>query len=673
MRRAYRIFALMISLVLMTTGASSQTGQDSTMIVEEGFLDTESLLEHIEVEEDDPDLMEKILALQEHPLDLNTASRRDFARIPGLAPAEIRDILQLRNSLKRFQSIYQLTLLDDGDIVLEKVRPYVFAVPETILPALPTIRITSRTIKDLKTRRGYSNGSFMGSGVKAYNRLTIEHDRKLAAGLLTEKDAGERIGDGFLSGYVGIRDVWVFSRVIAGDYTVESGQGLVLWRASAFGKGSEAIAVSRKSESGIQPYRSSDEFNFFRGVAATAEVTAGEDRFVASSWYSRRSLDASSSDTGVTSFYTAGLFRTESELRRKGTVNGTVTGGRLRFLSKEFSVGATLVSTRLDKPVFSERLYRFAGSHSTAASVDAELSMGWLDPGKAQITFSGELARSSDALAGIIGAVFNVARGASVAVVYRNYSPRFISLYANAFGERGETQNERGLYLACDLRPARWLRITGYIDHFHFPWRTFENALPSAGREILIQSDANVGRNLELSMRFTGKAMETTFAGVDQLQRGIRVQGERKHQRVRLSATYQASPQIRLRGRIERVDVSYQFPRPSERGWLLFQDVRYAASRITVDGRIVFFHTDSYDSRIYEYENDIRGVFSNPAVFGKGRRWYLLIRWRALDMITLSMKYAETQKENVTAISSGLTEITGNIDNRISIQLEIKL
>ncbi len=673
MRAGRTAFWLTSVLILSWTPALSQSEQDSTLTSVEIFPETESMLEQIESEEEDPGLLDRILALQEHPLDLNAASRRELAVIPGLTPGDIGSILRLRRSLKRFPSVEHLSLLDDGDIVLNKVRPFVFVVPEGIPPAVSSVRMTARTIKDLQTRRGYTDGSFLGSGLKAYSRLTINHGRRFAAGLLTEKDAGERIGDGFLSGYAAMTDVGVLSKLVAGDYVVEAGQGLVLWRSSAFGKGAEAVAVSRKSESGIQPYRSSDEFNFFRGVAATAHVPFGQDRISLSGWFSRRSLDASGSEDGITSFYTAGLFRTDSELRRRGAVTGTMIGGRIRYLSGEFSIGATVTSSRFDKPVLSERLFRFRGRESTVGSLDAELALGWLSPNIAQVTLSAELARSGDAMAGIVVATLNVSRGASLAAVYRNYSPRFVSLQANGFGERGETQNERGLYLACDLRPASWLRINGYVDHFHYPWRTFDNPLPSSGRELFVQSDARLGRSLDLSMRISAKSTETMKSAVDPLLRNIRVQTESEHRRLRLTATYTVSRQVRMRGRVERVDVSYPLLGYSEPGWLVFQELRYSSARINVDGRMIFFHTDSYDSRIYEYESDLRGVFSNPALFGRGRRWYLMIRWRAIDMLTLSMKYAETQKESVRSISSGLTEITGNIDNRISMQIEIKL
>jgi hypothetical protein len=112
----------------------------------------------------------------------------------------------------------------------------------------------------------------------------------------------------------------------------------------------------------------------------------------------------------------------------------------------------------------------------------------------------------------------------------------------------------------------------------------------------------------------------------------------------------------------------------TEHGVLLFQDIGLTISRsFSVNGRLIFFHTDSYESRLYEYENDLRGAFSNPGLYGVGKRVYVMVRYTVTPEVMLSAKYAETQKEGVTSIGSGPTEIQGNLDNRISFQMDVSL
>jgi hypothetical protein len=134
------------------------------------------------------------------------------------------------------------------------------------------------------------------------------------------------------------------------------------------------------------------------------------------------------------------------------------------------------------------------------------------------------------------------------------------------------------------------------------------------------------------------------------------------------------SRELRVKGRLETTQVSYALSQRSEQGMLFFQDIHYSSPNgFAAEARLAFFDTDSFDSRVYEFESDIRGVFSNPALYGKGRRWYLLLRYTLFDKLDLSAKYSETHKEGVSSMGSGTSEIMGDVDNRITIQVDLHL
>ncbi len=160
----------------------------------------------------------------------------------------------------------------------------------------------------------------------------------------------------------------------------------------------------------------------------------------------------------------------------------------------------------------------------------------------------------------------------------------------------------------------------------------------------------------------------------DEYARDIRAIVDRTRRNIRLTATYQLTRQFRIRGRLEVTDVHYRHLNRMERGNLFYQDIRYRSEGgFSVEARLIFFDSDSFDSRLYEFENDLRGVFSNPALFGKGRRWYILLRYKFADIFTISAKYSETQKDGVTSLSSGSGEILGDVDNRLAVQMEVNL
>jgi len=667
-----------ICACVFITTAIAQTQKDSSSVaLPDEQQSTERLLDQVETEADNSEIIDRLNWLQEHPINLNTVGKEELATIPRLSPAEVTAIVSFRQRVGKFSSVDQLAVMENGgEEILRKIRPYIFVENADASGLSSTsINFTSRATKDLQPRAGFQDTGFVGSALKNYSRLTIDQAGRLQAGVLFEKDAGERIGDSFLSGYLAVKDWSFISQAIVGDYVVEAGQGLVFWRATAFGKGSEAVSVVKKTGLGVQAYRSADEFNFMRGVAVSSNINVGENKLAVTALFSRRALSASGNDESVSSFYEEGLFRTQSELQKKSNVVERIVGGRLQYNSiDEWSVGGSFYRSSFDKPIIADRVFEFNGSSATVIGVDAEMNLGWLGPKLSQVTLFGEAARSGDgAGAGIVGSILNLTRNASLALVYRDYSPRFTSLHATGIGERSDTKNERGFYIGTDLQLNKWLHLSGYLDHFKFPWRTFDNPLPTSGRDLLLQADASVTRTLDLTFRYTNKTTETTEASVDDLSRETRLLVDRSQQKFRLTATYQANKQLRLRGRIEKTIVDYRLLKRSESGYLFYQELRYSASPgFTAEARLIFFDTDSYDSRLYEYENDLRGVFSNPAMYGKGRRWYVLMRWKAADILNLSAKYSETQKDGVTSIGSGLTEIQGDLDNRISVQLDVK-
>ena len=130
---------------------------------------------------------------------------------------------------------------------------------------------------------------------------------------------------------------------------------------------------------------------------------------------------------------------------------------------------------------------------------------------------------------------------------------------------------------------------------------------------------------------------------------------------------------LRIRGRYEYCNVSYDEHLKSGKGQLFFGDV---ASEITgglnFSARVIFFHTDDYDNRIYEFENDISGVMTNLSLAGKGMRWYLIARANPLPGIILEAKYSETFYSGVKKIGTGNDEITGDMINRLSVSFEAR-
>ena len=93
--------------------------------------------------------------------------------------------------------------------------------------------------------------------------------------------------------------------------------------------GKTIYASSFNNRSGrIKKHSSSDEYNYFRGVAATVALSKDWDL---SGFYSHRLLDGVITDGAITSIYKTGLHRSQKEADKKNLFTMQLTGGNVSY------------------------------------------------------------------------------------------------------------------------------------------------------------------------------------------------------------------------------------------------------------------------------------------------------------------------------------------------------
>jgi len=129
---------------------------------------------------------------------------------------------------------------------------------------------------------------------------------------------------------------------------------------------------------------------------------------------------------------------------------------------------------------------------------------------------------------------------------------------------------------------------------------------------------------------------------------------------------------ITLKTRLEHV---FYKGLKTENGWMVFQDVQLSPERIPLNlsARLAYFNTESYNSRIYAYENDLLYTFAVPAFFGKGFRTYLNLKYKISERAEIWFKLANTSRNDVESIGSGYNEIAGNHKTELKFQLRLKM
>ena len=621
---------------------------------------------------------ELLTGIAEDPLDVNTASAKELAQIPALGPLRARHIVQFRSQRHNFTSLDELLqVVGMTPTALQSARPYLKVTsPAQIISSSKEqklqFELIQRVDRRLELGRGYHSNRFRGSPARLYTRLRGRYEQHAQLSLTLEKDPGERLawepamhtyGYDHAAGHLALHRVGPINTLVLGDFTASYGQGLALWSRAAFSKGRRPIQSVSRSSAGIRPYSGRSENRFFRGAAATLDLSSG---LTASAFASRRLLDATLLEPdstgafpqGATSLPESGYHRTLAELAKKDALEEVLIGGAAEIDAGSFSTGLVAYHSRFDAPLIrGKHPYQQPMFQGKRLSMVSLYGAAYLD----DLHLFTEIARSpGNALGGLAGLTYQAIRSARIALLLRHYPAHFSSLHGHGFGEQQATRNETGLYAGIDLRPGRHWSVAAYFDQYRFPWLRFGVPRPSTGHDarLVIEHKPRQWLSYYLQAR-----TETREAGAQLATRWghqfATVRPETR-QSLRLHGEYHFSPDLRLQMRLEGVRYHSSLL-PAEYGTLLYQDLRWRpAALLRLDFRLLLFDTASYASRLYAYENDLLYAFSVPAFFGRGRRAYLLLTLAPSPRLSLQVKYALLHYEDRATIGTGLNQVEGS-------------
>lgn len=668
------LYLLVLLTFLFNPKIYSQT--DSTQLSTEEII--KEMLQEPATESDNEDIYEILEDLSLNPIDINSADISELQRIPGLTIFYASLIIEHRKKFGSFFSLNEMNLIEGlPKVLIEKAKPFLTIVVEkynedlsqeltsgkTFANIFDNIKLNfrSRVMNDLQERRGFSENKYEGSRPKIYNRVLLKYDNLIEAGLVAEKDAGEKSLNDFTSFHVALKNYEFIKTFVLGDYTLEFGQGLALWSPFAFSKGADAIYPLKRKGKPINPFKSTNENNFFRGAASSIRLN---NFFMVSSFYSNNFFDANidSISRSILSIPIDGFHRTETEIRKRKSAREIMYGGRIDYKneSENINTGVLYYTSMFSSSFLQESPFDLNGDKFNYYSIYYDLYFG-------KINLFGESAFDERSIASLISASFSIDKNFSFITSVRSYPRNYRNIHSYAFGEKsGNTQNEFGIYTGFQWRNLLG-EINFYFDQFKLPYATFENPMPTNGNEFLFDLRSKPLSKVETNLRFKYEKKEITkkINNLESIVPQIR-------QALRGEVIFETSKQLRLRTRIEFNNYTIPKMNVNEIGMMVFQDVRFSpAQSLSFDGRIILFQTDSFNSAIYGYENDLAGILSNVALYGKGVRWYFLVKYKPIRNMSLSAKYSEMYKPLEKDLGSGFSEIKNNLDNRIHIQVEI--
>ncbi|PAU93216.1 hypothetical protein CK503_12385 [Aliifodinibius salipaludis] len=683
--RISRLIILVFLLAMPVTLLAQQ--QDTTRSeVQDDIEDAIENFDPGDTEFDSEQMTQLLQELAENPININNAGVNALLQVPGLNLKLARGIIEYRSDVKPFETIEELDEVTGiGRVTLEQVRPYVTVGSGLELGrALYTdprywtsdgeFQMFSRYQRDLQEGVGYQQppqeGGYIGSPIKYYQRMEYQSNH-LSLNLTQEKDPGEELVGPFQfdhrTWHVALEDNGRLQMLVGGDYSLGFGQGLVLWSGAAFGKGSNVAGAVSRNGRGIKPYTSAQETNYYRGGA----LTYG-GKLQLTGFYSNRKRSASEISPDTTRFPRAdGYHRTENEFLQKDNLHQMLYGGHIQLEMPFGIIGATGYQTTFDRYIAaSNRTYAqhdFEGKSNYAYGVDYTFLAG------PAVVF-GEIAQSENGGYGLItGVESGIGEDTDITLAYRKYQKEFQSILGNGFGEvSGQPKNEEGIYLGMSHIIGEKVTLSAYIDQFRFPGARFGTNQPTQGFDWLIKAEIDFTGNLNFYVQLRSEIEDDEYEVLDSFGRIQRRLGDAQRSSFRANLEYWVNRNVRLRTRGEVIR-SRQAGEELELGYLLYQDLRLQINdEFSLDTRLSMFDTESFATRVYQFENDLLYVFSSQSFFDQGQRMYVLLNYDPFDFLELWAKFGITVYEDTQVIGSGLNQIEGDQRSEIGIQARVR-
>jgi len=657
----------------------------------------EKMAENNEGELDFEEIAGDLEYFAENPLNLNSATRDDLEKLPMLNDFQVVSLLDYLHHHGPMATIYELRIIEGFDY-------------NTIGLLIPFVTIGSGTrgqswrwndalkygdhelfvrgTSNIETQAGYNPDSlellnpekyYPGNKIHLYTRYIFNYKRKLLWGMTMEKDPGEewfqgtqKQGFDFYSFHLQVNDLGIVKTAVIGDFQAQFGQGLIMWSGMGSGKSAYVMDI-RKKAGGLKKYSSTDENAFLRGAGATIKLSNLEFTTFASYHKKDANLILEDGTSGGNDYFSAfdisGIHATPSQIEKKDAVTELAAGGNIGWNKKMFRCGLSGIAYQYDVPLQKDEKpynqFDFRGKQNANLGTDFQLMFSGLH-------FFGEAAVSQNGgKAFLSGVLMELAPQMSASVLYRNYARNYQAQFANAFAEGSHPWNEQGIYFGTEIHPIRRWKLSAYYDSYQFPWLKQDADAPSYGYDYLVQADFEPSVRVSMYWRVKQEIKEKNSSEpVDALTPLTQTD----HLSARYHISYSPGEHWRLNNRVE---VSrYNTDQTSkEYGYLLYQDIIGSPLRIPLSFavRYAIFQTESYDTRIYTYEYDVLNGYSIPALYDKGTRAYLLIKYQVAQSLDVWVRYARTWYAHKQAIGSGLNEIDGNTKSEIKVQLRWKI
>lgn len=552
--------------------------------------------------------------LRDNPVAINRAGRGELQRLVLLSDFQIESILDYRATNGNICSAAELSLLYGFDKAnVELLAPFItFVADGNILRNREhAVELYARASGDI-----VEDTSLIGSPHALLLKCRYQYGKNIAAGFSLQNDMGEylfRKGYKFMdfySGYLAVNDCKWLKSLVVGDFSARFGQGLVLWNSFSLNSAVSPEYLSKRG-SGIAPYTSSDENNFFRGVAASCSFGKME----VSAMLSYNGVDARVKEGYYTSLPEDGLHNTTERLACRKTMREMVAGVDFSCLFPKLKVGFTAsaygYNKRNGRKIREDNKFRmYDGMWGNIAVNFNMFARRTRIFGEMAFDYGG----SGAFLAGAVSPIFH---NCNVGVLFRHYSKGYIAPHASACSTLSEVANQDGITVSASCSFSNFLKLNLNSDIVYYPWKRYninEGTFQIKGSAALDYAGCRWNWSVKLSERYTSHN-----AGHRACIKG--------------KVGYRPFSVLLVKGTGSMV---YS----GTLGYMAGVDLKYGSENgnIVLQGGGSYFNCREWSARLYNYEPDMPYTYNNRLLYGEGGCFYILLKYKISDGLECCLK-----------------------------------
>lgn len=546
--------------------------------------------------------------LQQHPININSATRDELEALPFLSAQQVEELMAYLYRYGPMKSLAELQLITTlSKPQCELLRFFV------VIGDAPVQRHTTHeliTTAHLPLKDGH------------WFRYQLQYGDRLTVGLVGDQDADEpfmkgsnRWGYDFYSPYLQVKHWGRVETLVVGNYRVSMGMGLVMNNNFSLGKLAMLQNLGRNTNT-LRTHSSRTE-TFLQGVGATIKLN---NRLHATAFMSYAPMDATlNADGSARTLLTSGYHRTATELVKKHNMHALKTGGQLQYRYDRLQLGLNVLYTHLDRLLHpnTKQLYNLYKPQG-CDFVNVSAHYGYANR---RWAFNGETAVDGHGrLATINTLSLTTSYNLTLMALQRFYSYRYVALDAQSYSAGGHVQNESGGYMGIVWQPSPSWQLTAYADYAYFPWVRYRHKGATWSTDYLLQANYT-------SQRW-------------QLNARYRLKGDTPSHRWRLAAERQWACGLALQA---QWDANY-LTTEQEWGHWLSGRLAYEHQWLRFQTGVGYYHTDSYNSRVYGYENGPLYTYNLQQYAGKGVRYWLMMRAKINRHLALTAKMGTTNR-----------------------------